>query len=269
MSVALIDGDVLAYLSVPSLYDKKISDDFVITDLDEKGKVIHPDYTRGEIKDIIEVSWSYFKINLQDIITDTYCESYKMAVKGEGNFREDLFPDYKNHRRRQPNLMQPIVNVLRERAIAEGLAVPADGREADDLLRIWATPMPTDAYIVCSIDKDLFMIPGSHYNLKHKTFKEMSVLEARRSLYQQILAGDPVDAIQGIPKVGPVKSKKALESCESHEEFQEVVVAMYFEYYGEEEWLEQLQLNGSLIYLQTALTDYFDAKKWRLVKELL
>jgi 5'-3' exonuclease len=265
---ALIDGDVVCYMACKPRLEKPIHDDLVITTLEDDGEEIGYSYTEEEDAEYLEQCWSSVEEIIQEALINTFTTEYKMAVKGNGNYREDIFPDYKNHRRRQPNPLYPIVKALRLRMVERGMAVAADGMEADDYLRIWSKEYDDEGFVVCSIDKDLLMIPGAHYNLKKKTLVQINDAEGMRRYYEQLLSGDPTDAIQGLWKVGPVKAKKMLEDCVTHDDFQEAVVSNYLAIQGEETWKDHLQLTGSLIYLLKSLEDRFDVMKWPLVREL-
>jgi len=96
------------------------------------------------------------------------------AVKGTGNFRKDIYPEYKSHR---PDLDQDIkdkLNFLHRYALDQG-AVAANGMEADDLVSIWAYEARENEnqYVICGIDKDLLQIPGNHYNYGKDTWQKL------------------------------------------------------------------------------------------------
>jgi hypothetical protein len=88
-------------------------------------------------------------------------------------------------------------------------------QEADDAIGIaqaelsgWKT---TDSgVIIASIDKDLLMIPGDHYNIKDGTMMHVGIEHAKRNFYLQVLTGDSTDNIMGLKGIGPVKAAKLL-----------------------------------------------------------
>ena len=137
----------------------------------------------------------------------------KYAVKGKGNFRKDLYSEYKANR---PNIDEEIrerLNYLYKHAISKWNAVPADGMEADDLVSIWAyEARDMEAqYIICGIDKDLKQIPGNHYNYGKGTWEFINDKQAYRLLMTQALTGDNSDNIPGLKGIGPKKAEKLLE----------------------------------------------------------
>jgi len=79
-----------------------------------------------------------------------------------------------------------------------------------------------------SIDKDLDMISGLHYNwTKNKEPYEISESQAIRSFYIQLLTGDRVDNIQGIRGIGNKKAHKILHGIEEEQELLKTVLEEY------------------------------------------
>lgn len=271
MTIAIIDGDVLCYQACKPRWEKKarIQDGMSFVSLDDDGKRIPLEYTKEEDKEYLKECWDNFKIKLEELLDEVFCTEYLMAVKGPGNFRNLLYPEYKLNRHADPTKQNQFVPILRKLAVAEDFAIEANGREADDLMRIWAEQAleSSDPYIICSIDKDLKCIPGKHYLMHKKTFIDVSPEEALRHYYEQLLKGDPTDNIPGIPRVGEVKASKMLAPYSTEEEFQIAVVDQYIAAYGDE-WAEYLLSNGKMIYLQKECSDYFNFNNWNVVKEL-
>ena len=89
--------------------------------------------------------------------------------------------------------------------------------------------------IICSIDKDLRNTPGWHYNWnKDEKPVWVSEEEATYNFYKQLLTGDRVDNIQGIPGIGPKKAEKILEECDSELGMYLAVHEAYAEYLDKE-----------------------------------
>lgn len=269
--LAIIDGDVLCYQACKPRWEKKarIEDGVSFVQLDEAGKRIPLEYTLDEDREYLKESWANLQKDLESLLDNLFCTEYLMAVKGSGNFRYDLYPEYKLNRHADKSMQNVFVPNLRKFAIASGIAIGSDGREADDLVRIWAEQarLAGDDYVICSIDKDLKCIPGKHWLMHHKTLIEISEEEATRHYYQQLLKGDPTDNIPGVPKVGEVKAAKFLADCTTEEEFQEVVVSQYIQAYGDD-WHSYLLSNGKMIHLQKHANDYFSVNDWPIVKTL-
>ena len=135
-----------------------------------------------------------------------------VALKGRGNFRKDLYPDYKATR--------PELDDARKEALNYGYTYmkekydgkPADGMEADDLVSIWASEARDSGinYFVVGIDKDLLQIPGNHYNFTKREHRFMDDDEADLCLMLQCLTGDTSDNIPGIRGIGPKRAATLL-----------------------------------------------------------
>jgi 5'-3' exonuclease len=271
MTIAIIDGDVLCYQACKPRWEKKarIEDGVSFITLDDDGKRLPLEWTKEEDRRYLEESWENLQKDLVKLLDKVYCDEYLMAVKGGENFRNLLYPEYKLNRHADPNKQNHFVPVLRKLAVAQELAVEATGREADDLMRMWAEEAREsgDDYIVCSIDKDLKCIPGRHYLMHKDSLIEVSEEAALRHYYEQLLKGDPTDNIPGVPRVGEVKARKILEPFNTEDEFQVAVVDKYIEAY-QDDWLQYLLSNGKMIYLQKKKDDYFSVRDWGIVKEL-
>lgn len=272
MTIAIIDGDVLCYQACKPRWEKKarITDGVAFISLDEHGKRIPLEWTKEEDREYLEQSWDWLQKDLRTLVDKVYCQDYLMAVKGDKNFRNNLYPEYKLNRHADPNKQNHFVPVLRQLAVAEDLAVAAHGMEADDLMRIWAEEAKAngDDFIICSIDKDLKCIPGKHYLMHKQELIEVSEEDAIRHYYEQLLKGDPTDNIPGVPRVGEVKARKILENLSTEAEFQERVVEQYLIAYGEAYWKDYLLSNGKMIYLKKHKDDYFDLSSWPIIQEL-
>ena len=134
-----------------------------------------------------------------------------VAVKGKGNFRKDLYPDYKRQRVVKEEI-KPYLAYGHEHLVNKYDAVMADGMEADDLVSMWARECRDngDEYTVVGIDKDLLQIPGRHLNFSRMEDQYVSDDSAHYNLMLQCLTGDTSDNIPGIKGIGPVKAAKIL-----------------------------------------------------------
>jgi 5'-3' exonuclease len=269
--LALIDGDVLCYHACKSRWAKTHLnvDGEKLVYLDSEGKRIEQEYTKEEDQEYLMASWELLQSTLENLLECVFAKSYLMAVKGPDNFRNLLYPEYKLNRHADPTKQNAFVPVLRKLCVAEGLAIESHGREADDLLRIWAEQAMAagDPYVVCTIDKDLKCIPGNFFNMRSNEVSKITSEAAERHYFEQLLKGDPTDNIPGIPKVGPVKATAMLANCSTTSEFQEEVVGQYMIAYGDN-WREYLLSNAKMIHLQRDRDDYFSFKDWPVVHEL-
>ena len=128
------------------------------------------------------------------ILHETNALSYKSFLSGSGNFRYGIYPDYKANRR---DLPKPVhLQAVREHLVKAWNSSVTDGIEADDAMGI-AQYSLLDETCIASIDKDMLMIPGHHYNFVKQEFTHVSPLEGLRNFYKQLIMGDRSDNIPG------------------------------------------------------------------------
>ena len=160
---------------------------------------------------------------IDTILDEVGTDDYFCFLTGRGNYREDIatIKVYKGHRNKEKPRHY---HALKEYLIKTHKARVIEGQEADDAMGIAQTLKPNDT-VICSIDKDLDMIAGNHYNWSHhgKPSKQyvVSQFDADKFFYTQLLMGDSTDNIPGIPGVGPKKAadyiQLALEDAEEDE----------------------------------------------------
>lgn len=273
--IALIDGDTLAYLVCESRWRNKRGE--VVVLLDKSQKL----FTKEEDREYLERSYGALKKITEEICEALFADDYLMAMKSDDNYRDTIYPitfdgisprpiwGYKANRWKSEGESNKLVRIMRQLAVCEDLAIFADGREADDMLRIWATEAERagEDYVVVAEDKDLGCIPGKHYNPKSRELKEISHLSAMRFYYRQLLMGDPTDNIPGVPKLGPVKAEAYLKNITEEEEMQEIVVEQYLNAYGDE-WRDYLLSNGKLLHIQRHVEDFFHLGDWPVARDV-
>ena len=150
---------------------------------------------------------------LKQIQNRTGCTNLRIFLSGETNFRYDIatIRPYKGNRSsRKPHWFEDTRKYLIDMWGAEVV----QGIEADDALGIFSDRET----ILATIDKDLDMIPGLHYNYKKDTLYDVDHFSALRNFYMQLLTGDTCDNIRGVPGVGKVTARKLLKGCTTEEE---------------------------------------------------
>lgn len=164
-----------------------------------------------------------------------------------GNFRERFatIAKYKGNRDyvARPTYYREITDYLVQRG-----AKFTVGQEADDELGIRATEIGDSAVIV-SFDKDLDQIPGHHYNWVTKEAYSVTPRVAAMNFYSQILSGDAVDNVPGIPGIGPKTAQKLLGSPRSPKEAWDKVLGVYNEKFGSEGFQRALE-TARLVYVR-------------------
>lgn len=193
MTVVLVDGDIVAYRCAASAEN-----------------------------DPLEVAILRADKLMRDIIEATAADAYVASLTGTGNFRYEIYPAYKANRKDKvaPVHLLAVQNFL----IDEWKATPSDGIEADDVLGIL---QHEDQTVIASIDKDLLMIPGRHYNFVKNEFYEVDYLSGLKHFYKQALIGDTSDNIFGVSQIGKVKAAKLIDHLETEKDMYNTVCKLY------------------------------------------
>lgn len=150
---------------------------------------------------------------------------YEMYVGGGGNFRYDVFPEYKANRKSaaKPKHMKQMIKHLK----GKYGAVQIEGEEVDDRVswrQMQCSKEGVESCIV-SIDKDLDNTPGWHYNWSKNDMYYITPEQADLNFARQLLMGDSTDGIPGLPKVGKKKAEAILPQY--REDWLEVVKDEY------------------------------------------
>ncbi len=165
-----------------------------------------------------------------------------------------------------------------------------NGYEADDLIGIEGYNNPSA--IICTRDKDLRMVPGWHYGwecgkqpefgpIEYDSVGELQLIPSKPPKLKgggfaffasQLLTGDVVDNIGGLPGYGPVKAYNILRECSSEREYFSAVVASYKECYGDEEYRKFLREQCSLLWIvrerhPDGSLKHFDLEQWLQVTQ--
>lgn len=160
-------------------------------------------------------------------------------------------------------------------AIDQGVAYRCTG---GDKYAVWPDECET---IICTRDKDLRMVPGWHYGWECGAQREygpicvdgiggMYLDEDKKQakivgtgltfFYSQILTGDSVDNIPGLPRCGPVKAFAILAGLDSEEEMFKAVRAAYHEKGFDDEFLLE---QGQLLWMTRGRWPDGSPKLWR------
>ncbi len=151
---------------------------------------------------------------IKGIVEKLQLDSYHLYLSSSLNFRDDIatIREYKGNRAnlRKPHHLSACRNFLIKNFDAE----VCEGYEADDAASMDAYADP-DLTIV-SIDKDLDMVPGKHYDWVNELEYDITEDEGRYNFYFQLLMGDTTDNIQGITGCGKAKAKDILQDSENY-----------------------------------------------------
>lgn len=195
MTIALIDSDLVAYRCAAT----------VTEDMEQ------------------DIAFYRMDVLVQQIIEATDVTGTILYLTGKNNFRKKINPDYKANRR---DTVPPVyLQECRQHLVDNHNAIISDGCEADDLLGI----NQTQDTIICSLDKDLRMIPGNHYNWTKVELDRVTKQDGLRHFYKQMLIGDKSDNIFGVDKIGPVKAAKLIDHLDDEQDMFDAVWAKYDE----------------------------------------
>jgi 5'-3' exonuclease len=164
---------------------------------------------------------------------------------GGKTFRHDIatIHPYKNTRNKE----KPIhFHALKSHLLDSWQSVYCNNYEVDDYLGI--DSRDNQAALICSIDKDVATLPGTHYHFDKKKMyfvSELGVLRlftysygkilrgtGLKFFWAQMLMGDPTDTIPGVPGYGHVKAYEVLKDINDSIELGRKVYRIYREYFG-------------------------------------
>jgi hypothetical protein len=180
---------------------------------------------------------------VEDLIMMPEIGDYQGYLTGSNNYRKEIAKEapYKGNRTApKPEHYE----LLREYLMKSWGFELVDGQEADDAIGIKAYTLSDDEYMIYSLDKDLDMIRGWHYNFnKHEKYfvKEEDTL---RWFYKQVLMGDRVDNIPGLKGIGDKKAEKILGDATNERDLFERVLEAY------DNNLERLTEMGQLLWIR-------------------
>lgn len=174
---------------------------------------------------------------LADILKQTEADQYLGVFSDpKESWRKSVYKyaPYKGTREEKPEWVTQWMTTIKEYYFSlGGFYELSHGLEADDILGI---PFPVLDLTLCSPDKDIRQVPGSHYDYKSRTFTYVVPLIALKNKYMLMLCGDVVDNIKGVPKIGEVKATALLSACideiDMHNVVQQEFVKAFGSYYG-------------------------------------
>lgn len=158
--------------------------------------------------DDIFIATSRADFILNTMLDEINAKEQVLFLTGKNNFRYQIYPEYKAFRANKPRPKWE--QAVKQHLVDQWQALYIDGMEADDALGIAQYAAPKNSTIICTIDKDLNMIEGWHYNFVKKEKYYVKDEEGIRFFYYQLLVGDPTDAIKGVVGIGPKKAAKLL-----------------------------------------------------------
>ena len=211
---------------------------------------------RIALKDIsLSTATKYYDKAIEDIEWATAATEMKVALKGNGNFRYVIEPDYKGNRKVSEQEEDPNPALTERRKdlneYAYGLGhFQSDNCEADDVVSIWAQEaLDADVnFVIAHIDKDIDMVEGWHYNFTKETLYYIDADTGWYKMCIQMLTGDSTDNIQGLKGIGPTKAEKILADVATEDMVAKVQAT--WEDHHPEDWESRLEVCWNLIYMR-------------------
>jgi len=170
-------------------------------------------------------------------------EPGKLFISGKNNFRDylpcsdEVFLEspkyYKGNR--DPSLRPHYYDDIREYMIHVHGAIPVDGMEAEDAAAIYHYSKKDRSTVLVHQDKDLLCIPGWHWNpVKMDSVYYVTMQEANKNFWKQVLTGDRTDNIRGIDGIGVKTADKLIDPCDGDwMKMHDTVLAHYRKQYGD------------------------------------
>lgn len=181
---------------------------------------------------------------MEELVMKPWVGDYQGFLTGSNNFRKEIAKTatYKGNRTQE----RPVhYSLIREYLISAWGCIVVENQEADDAIGIAAYEFKDpEEFVIMSIDKDLDMLRGWHYNFIKDVKYQIDEYEAIRNFYKQILTGDRVDNIVGLKGIGPKKADKILQDCLNEKALYEAVLEAYD---GDK---ERVLENGQLLWIR-------------------
>ena len=190
MTVALIDGDIIAYKAA-----------FISTDIFDDGEeLFDPTVVNTNVRQMIDDWRRKAKAGGELICLSDDDHRY---------FRHTVYPEYKGNRseRTRPKALDCAYQFLKDFF----KTVQYDGLEADDVMGILAGSPDLSDPIIVSIDKDMMTVPCKLLNPNKMSRPiKISKASADRQMLMQALMGDRTDNYPGVDGIGPVKAERII-----------------------------------------------------------
>lgn len=267
-------------------------DDFI---LEPQVRLIEDQHTdNGDVVSAETIVKGRFKNKIEAITNQSWCKDFKICYGVGKNFRYDIAETipYKNERADKPLLFEVVRDYMLWKY--KDHLVTAEGVESDDIMTMlmWQAWMRSKRNhdnldtVAVYIDKDLSQTPCLQYNFDKPELGLVKItpLEAAKNLGVQMLMGDTIDTIPGLPSLpdemyaeyslrktkglGEKTARGVVASASSPKEVFERVVKAYKGYYGDvrmqfvshngvltdRDWLDHLNEMFRLLRMRTDIT---------------
>ena len=218
-----------------------------------------------------------------------------LYLTGKGNFREAIAKKkpYKGNRK-EDNKPWHYANIKSYMQTKYDVII-VEGMEADDAMcieqvdRLYnrGNPLRKDVTesIICTRDKDLRQCPGWHFGWELgnqpqygpkfvEGFGEIELDDKKKLrgcgdkfFYAQLITGDPVDNVPGLPRKGAVEAFNLLGNTQTREEAEKAVVEAYRGFYGDDAYRQEMREQAQLLWMVRAVDENCKPIMWRFLDE--
>lgn len=219
---------------------------------------------------------------LNKIVNRQLKREKKEPIEFKPNFRVEVAKTtpYKQRKSTKPYHFHN----LRAYILAEYDVEIAWGMEADDLLAINQDKKDFTT-IICSRDKDLRAVPGMFYSwacgnqpgfgpTRIDVIGDLSLPRPNKLtgtglkfFYAQMIMGDAVDTIKGLPRGGPSLAFKTLNECTTHGELFQATASLYEAKVGEG-WREYFKEQADLLWMVREIDEEGNLVMYKMQEEV-
>lgn len=195
-----------------------------------------------------------FKLNLMyewiedfisnDIVLALDADLFLVCLGGEGNFRKEIYPTYKEGRPPRPELYE----YARDYIENNFPCFITHGAEAEDTCySYWLEYKDVCEVIIAGIDKDLNQFPATFYNYNYRKLITLDDYTAYYNLICFLIQGDSADNLKFCKGDGEVWCEKNLLGLDKISMLKTVI--QRYKHHYKSKYMEKLKLHLKLVKL--------------------
>jgi DNA polymerase-1 len=195
-------------------------------------------------KDSIQESIVNIEERIESMLNNTKADEFILCLSSKPYFRDAIYPEYKSNRKPGDlKYLKTLKSYLRETY----KCLEIKGLEADDLVIYLSSKFKE--CIICAIDKDVIkQSTVNTYNFTKDEFVKPTPQEASMFLLKQLIMGDSVDSIPGIPRIGEKTADSLLHGLSFNEGIK-LALEKYIDAFGLNRGITMFYTNFKLVYM--------------------